>query len=382
MFRQLPILDVWTSHNFSAYHVFWGNHVLMELRGHLGIVQGYNFCAIHDADVEKDGPVIKVTPTATPEAYVGTNKWLYISALVEGYFEYRFDGERWFIRVYPSENISIFHHRWSMTGHFAAKLPPYPSNLSPSGEIGIIDTNAVQHSSDNHYYIVYRNGYTDFHLPFGSWQPTTPVVSVEPSGSQTIARTTESPYDPRFRSTMVWGQKSTLDLYAGMVPASDIWQYRAVQEDWAAMSGREAGEATGSTLEFLWPWLVAAEPQQRTNVPCSEYIHRPAVIITDDRLLGTENAYISFEPDSWTNNKERVIQSGIDDSAYRHVQLDPATSLSSVLDASEGQNRRYNVRIPFIDVTPESYHDPHRSYPVMGRVKSDPTLYTGGGGVY
>ena len=336
------MIDTWTSWDLSQYARAGSNS------SPFGRISGYNFLGVHSVIREDiSSSVIRLTPTASPNAYLGTNKWLRVAAITESHVEFRKDSnDRWYVRVFPDRD----YYRPHGLGIMSKARTTY--NIA--NEIGILYDSSGQLMEEGY---LFKTPYTDVHFPAGTWQPSAEVFTLEPADHQMIARTTASPYDQRFRNTMVWGSISTARVFADMIPASDIWRYRVADipdEGWAQVSQRVTGRGTGSTLEGIWKWLVSAQPQQNHDRISATNIHRPAVLILDDQYIGDEHAYmVTFRLEVGdTVIMDQVHPTASDQSTYRHIQIEPDTSLSGVLENREGENRRYAVSMPCVDVTP------------------------------
>lgn len=349
----LPVLDVWTEHEIN-YRVGTGVGSLKSAE-----IAGYSFTCIPidwiASDV--DGRVTVVPPAWAVAADLhGKNKWielaLNLKANGEGDGTVVFvvvDDERPRIEIPALEGLDT-------TGAFFSALP---SVLGCRVEIG--DTVFSQ--------------YID--RPAGTWCPQHDVWGLEPSDVQVNSRVTESPYNPRSRTVLVWGTTYTLSLILDLVPAADIFATRAADvphTGWAAMAARTPAVGGGSVLEYLLPWIMRATAQ---GVPFYESVFegtgwgigqgeesmrwtlahgRPVILYTSRAMIGRGIAMRSagIRGGSADDNGvpfDEKMRFSWDDSVARHVVLQADTALSDMLEVRVGTNRRYRVEMPLIDVT-------------------------------
>lgn len=353
--KGLPLLDVWTEH-VVGYRAGTGVNSLKHAE-----IAGYSFTCIPLDWItsEVDGRITVVPPVWAVAADLhGKNKWielaLHLKANDEGDGTVIFvvvDGERPRIEIPALEGLGT-------VGANSGSFYDLPSALGCRVEIG--DSTFSEHID----------------RPAGTWCPQHDVWGLEPADLVVNSRVTESPYNPRSRTVMVWGATYTLSLILDLVPAADIFATRAADvphTGWAAMAARTPSVGGGSVLEYLLPWITRATAQ---GVPFYEHptskewgivqggesarwsleYGRPVILYTSREMIGRGFAMRSAGVKGGSSHGAGVpvderMRFSWDDSIARHVVLEDNTSLSSMLEVRVGTNRRYRVEMPLIDVT-------------------------------
>lgn len=186
-----------------------------------------------------------------------------------------------------------------------------------------------------------------FTKPVGLWQPChMGCPALEPRDVVPNMRVAESPYDPRFRDVRNWGVRRTYQGIWDLVPASDIYDYRAIDiphKGWAKKARRTAGYGMGSTLEYIWTWAAKATPQHTDDGQFAPPdVGHPIVCVWDEDVLGNAGLIRETLPGV---NPDSI------DTSWRHFVFDGTPSMQSALTVREGSNRRYRVAWPLVDVT-------------------------------
>lgn len=351
----LPVLDVWTEHVVN-YRVGTGTGSVKSVK-----IAGYSFtCVPLDwiaSDV--DGRVTVVPPSWAVAADLhGKNKWLELAldlkanGVGDGTVVFvSTEGSRPRVEIPALEGLET-------SGAGGAPFSALPSVLGCRVEIG--DTTFSQ--------------YID--RPAGTWCPQHDAWGLEPSDVQVNSRVTESPYNPRSRTVLVWGTTYTLSLILDLVPAADIFATRAADvphSGWAAMAARTPAVGGGSVLEYLLPWIMSATAQGVPFYEIPSLINwdigqdeeswrwtlshgRPVILYTARDMIGRGFAMRSAGPKGGTSDQGGVpanerMRFSWDDTVARHVVLQADTALSDMLEVRVGTNRRYRVEMPLIDVT-------------------------------
>lgn len=348
--KGLPLLDVWTEHSVR-YRV--GTDV-----GSAAIA-GYSFTCIPidwiASDV--DGRITVVPPAWAVAADLhGKNKWIELALNLKA--NGVGDGTVVFV-VVDDERPRI--EIPALDGLDTSGVGPFsdlPSVLGCRVEIG--DTSFSEHID----------------RPAGTWCPQHDVWGLEPSGVVVNSRVTESPYNPRSRTVLVWGTTYTLSLILDLVPAADIFAMRAADvphRGWAAMAARTPAVGGGAVLEYLLPWIARATAQGlpfyeiETNEGwgIGQYDQdarwtlshgRPVILYTSRAMIGRGFVMRSAGPKGGSSDDNSVpadekMRFSWDDSVARHVVLQADTALSDMIEVRVGTNRRYRVEMPLIDVT-------------------------------
>lgn len=351
----LPLLDVWTEHDVR-YRVGTGASSLKAAK-----IAGYSFTCIPREWItsDVDGRITVVPPAWAVAADLrGKNKWLQFALQLRT--DGRGNGTVIFVNVEGERprieipTLAGLETVGANSGAFSA----LPSELGCRVEMG-----GTLYSQ-----------YID--RPAGTWCPQHDAWGLEPANAMVNARVTESPYNPRSRTVLVWGTSYSMALVCDLVPAADIFSMRAADvphTGWAAMAARTPAAGGGSVLEYLLPWIMRATAQgvpffelatnRSWNIDEGETTQRwtpahgsPVVLFTRRAMIGRGFVMRSDGRRGGSAGSGGVpvsdkMRFSWDDSIARHVVLPADTSLSEMLEVRVGTNRRYRVEMPLIDVT-------------------------------
>lgn len=342
-----PVVDCWSKHKVRFYYMGHDKDIVIDTE-----LAGYSYTCVPIAWVE-DKPEyrqINIPSSIDSDKLYGRNKYLQLAVALA---EESGNSQHRQVRMYPDHRIVVGEGGMGTSLDWRIEMP---SSEYRDGRAGI-----------------WGSGYQEFPInggnrPIATWQPCNGTWSLEPDDAVTETRRTSSPYSERYSTTMVWGTRHTSKLYVDMVPAADIYGYRAIDiphKGWAAKADRSPGKQSGSTLEACWPWLARATPQrmlldknqlegwwidlQNNAKDFDESWGTPAILYLDEDMLMKGYALAPELSDSTLWDDFRAQQR---DDMYRHIILSERQTLKDAVESRVGVNRAYRVQIPFIDTTP------------------------------